>query len=162
MDHLMRLAYRFTDDAHRAEDLVQDVLVKLYPRQDELREVDKLRPWLARVMYRQFVDDIRRYSRSPVRLLGDEGQTEADPYSMYAADAPEPDTALEQDQDIRKIQRAWAQLNDEHRSVLGMHDVEGYTLQELVDVLEVPLGTLKSRLHRARSRLRELLRQIED
>ena len=162
LDHLMRLAYRYTDDNHRAEDLVQDVLIKLYPRKKELQQIDKLRPWLARVMYRQFIDDIRRYARSPVKLLEDEAAAEGDPYSSYQGLEPEPDAALEQDQEIGKVQRVWSELSDEHRSVLGLHDVEGYTLQELVDVLDAPLGTLKSRLHRARARLRLLLRQVVD
>ena len=162
LEHLMRVAYRITDDTHRAEDLVQDVLVKLYPRRKELRQIDKLRPWLARVMYRQYVDDIRRYARSPVKLLGDDETTEGDPYSAYSGREPAPDAVLEQDEELARVQQVWSELNDDQRTVLGLHDVEGYTLQELVDILDTPLGTLKSRLHRARVRLRELLQQIAE
>ena len=53
--------------------------------------------------------------------------------------------------------RAWEQLGEEHRVVLSMHDIEDYTLPELAQIMDIPLGTLKSRLHRARARLRELL-----
>ena len=53
--------------------------------------------------------------------------------------------------------RAWERLGEEHRAVLSMHDIEDYTLPELAQIMDIPLGTLKSRLHRARARLRELL-----
>lgn len=52
---------------------------------------------------------------------------------------------------------AWETLGEEHRVVLSMHDIEDYSLPELAQIMEVPLGTLKSRLHRARARLRDLL-----
>ena len=60
VDHLYRLAYRFTGNSHAAEDLVQDVLVKLYRMQGEIERLEKPRPWLARVLYHEYVDRWRR------------------------------------------------------------------------------------------------------
>ncbi|MFQ5488882.1 MAG: RNA polymerase sigma factor, partial [Gammaproteobacteria bacterium] len=61
LEQLYRLAYRFTGNATDAEDLVQDLLIKIYPRREELKQVEKLRPWLARVMYNLFIDHKRRH-----------------------------------------------------------------------------------------------------
>src|SRR5258706_361300 len=66
VEYLYRLAWRFTGSVADAEDLVQDVLIKLFPRTQELLEIEKLRPWLARVLYNQFVDSVRRQARSPI------------------------------------------------------------------------------------------------
>ena len=66
--HVMPLyeaAYRFLGNRSDAEDLVQDLLVKLYPRTDEMGAVRELRPWLMRVLYRQFIDSVRNRSRTP-------------------------------------------------------------------------------------------------
>src|SRR5258706_11531281 len=75
VEYLYRLAWRFTGSVADAEDLVQDVLIKLFPRTQELLEIEKLRPWLARVLYNQFVDSVRRQARSPVvELVTDESE----------------------------------------------------------------------------------------
>src|SRR5215831_8310053 len=70
---LYRYAYRWTGDVDQAEDLVQETLTRLYPELPRLREIEQLRPWAARVMYRIFVDWLRRAQRSPVILAGRSG-----------------------------------------------------------------------------------------
>jgi RNA polymerase sigma factor (sigma-70 family) len=158
---LYRLAYRFTGSREDAEDLVQDVLTKLYPRTRELSDVENLRPWLARVLYRQFVDNLRQYNRTPfaARQQSTPGNDDADndPLAALHGDVPEPAADVEQLQLRQRLQRALDSLSEEHRSVLMLHDVEGFTLKELETTLDAPLGTLKSRLHRARQRLRREL-----
>ncbi len=159
LERLHRAAYRFTGDPHDAEDLVQDLLAKLYPRREELRAVDQLSPWLMRALYRQFVDGRRKRLRSAL------GRIEPAPQACAAADAMDrftaptgsPEEALEAGQFAARVEAALQGMSPEHRAVLSLHDIEGYTLIELERVLDVPLGTLKSRLHRARRQLRGAL-----
>ncbi|MCK7579430.1 MAG: RNA polymerase sigma factor [Chromatiales bacterium] len=66
IEHLYRLAYRFTGNRPDAEDLVQDLLVKLYPRRAELTGIDYLQPWLVRALYNLFIDAVRRAGRNPL------------------------------------------------------------------------------------------------
>jgi RNA polymerase sigma factor (sigma-70 family) len=153
---LYRSAYRWTGAADRAEDLVQEVLTRLYPKLDEIRGLDRVRPWALRVMYRIFVDQIRRERSSPVQfgvepLQGDDESQEFIDPSLGPAEL------LEQQLTQERIIAAWERLGEEHRVVLAMHDIEDYSLPELAQIMEVPIGTLKSRLHRARAKLRELL-----
>ena len=72
---LYRYAYRWTRDVDEAEDLVQETLTRLYQEMPQLREIELLRPWAARVMYRIFVDSLRRTRRSPVSYVGRSGST---------------------------------------------------------------------------------------
>jgi RNA polymerase sigma-70 factor (ECF subfamily) len=157
---LYRSAYRWTGAVDRAEDLVQQLLVRLYPRLAELRELDQLRPWALRVMYRIFVDQLRRERSSPVQfgaeLAADADQPSGDD-EAWLDPAPGPVELADQQVIQERLLRAWERLGEEHRMVLSMHDIEDYTLPELAQIMEIPLGTLKSRLHRARARLRELL-----
>ena len=156
---LYRSAYRWTGGVDRAEDLVQQLLVRLYPRLAELRELDRLRPWALRVMYRIFVDGVRRERASPVQFGA---ETAADGEATSEDEAwldpgPEPAELVERELTQERLVRAWERLGEDHRVVLSMHDIEDYSLPELAQIMDIPLGTLKSRLHRARARLRELL-----
>jgi RNA polymerase sigma factor (sigma-70 family) len=157
---LYRAAYRWTGAVDRAEDLVQDVLVRLYPRLDALRTLEAIRPWVLRVMYRLFIDQVRRERASPVQFgiqpdeADDDGELDDAAGSDPGAGPPE---LAEQQLTQDRILAAWPRLSDDHRVLLSLHDIEDYSLPELAQILDVPIGTLKSRLHRARARLRELL-----
>jgi RNA polymerase sigma factor (sigma-70 family) len=155
---LYRSAYRWTGAVDRAEDLVQDLLVRLFPRLDELRNIERIKPWALRVMYRIFVDQVRRERSSPVQfgaeLSEDGSEADADAFSDPSAD---PTQLVEQQLTQERVVAAWAELGEDHRVVLSMHDIEDYSLPELSKIMEIPIGTLKSRLHRARAKLRELL-----
>src|SRR6185436_20677356 len=72
---LYRYAYRWTGDVDQAEDLVQETLARLFSELPRLREIEQIRPWAARVMYRIFVDWLRRANRSPVMFVGRSGST---------------------------------------------------------------------------------------
>lgn len=161
LEHLYKLACRFTGAADRADDLIQDLLVRLYPRHGELAQIEQLRPWLVRVMYRQFIDQIRRDARAPYVAIADSGlsgaDTDGDPYAEVADSAPTPELEFELSLDREQLILAWEQLSPEHRALLALYEIEGYTLSELENMLGVTRGTLKSRLHRARAHLVRLL-----
>jgi RNA polymerase sigma factor (sigma-70 family) len=157
VEYLHRLAFRFTGSVADAEDLVQDVLLKLYPRTQELTDIEQLRPWLARVLYHQYVDFVRQRARLPIAKLTTETEGDDDPLDTLPAIEDGPDELAERSQWRERILCALDRLNPEQRAVVTMHDVEGYSLEELEPILETPLGTLKSRVHRARHRLRSLL-----
>jgi RNA polymerase sigma factor (sigma-70 family) len=156
--HLYQTAYRFTGSQADAEDLVQEVLVKLYSRVDELRTVEQLRPWLTRVLYRQFVDEWRRRGRSGEQVEPrhdyDGAEASLDPMDRLPSETPGPEQEAERRLDLARLEMALSKLNPDQRALVVLHDMEGNTLEELSPVLDCPLGTLKSRLHRARNRLR--------
>lgn len=154
LDRLYRLAYRLTLTVADAQDLVQDVLVKLYPRRDELTSIDDLKPWLSRVLYNQFVQQTRRYRSQRLRVvLGGDG----DPMDSLVGPGEDPAEGALRSFDITEVRAALGKLSEEHRTVLLMHDAEGYKIEEIQTITGIPAGTVKSRLHRARARLRELL-----
>ena len=155
LDRLYRLAFRLAGTKADAEDLFQDVLTKIYPRTEELVDIEERGAWMCRVLYNHFIDNRRRYARQrmvivPEHALRDQSiDSHADRFDV-AADA-------EQTDNIMRLQAALEQLSEEHRLVVMLHDCEGYKLTEIQDLTSVPIGTLKSRLHRARARLREIL-----
>lgn len=155
---LYRQAKQLCANTVDAEDLFHDVMLKLYPLLDEMQAVENLKPWLARVLYRQFVDLKRRQARSPLHLVVDNHSEDEDKrLNKLASPDPGPEQALIHTREQSQLLAALAQLNDAQQLVLSLHDVEGYTLPEISVIIDCPLGTLKSRLHRARERLRQLL-----
>jgi len=154
---LYRAAYRWTGAVDRSEDLVQELLVRLYPKLDDLRGLDRIRPWALRVMYRIFIDQVRRERSSPV-LFGTDPPEDDDEEAQELIDpSAGPAELLEQEVTQERLLAAWERLGEEHRVVLSMHDIEDYSLPELAQIMDVPVGTLKSRLHRARAKLKGLL-----
>ena len=154
---MYRLAYRLTGQRVDAEDLVQDVVLKLYPRLSELQKVDNLSPWLMRIVYRHFIDKQRRIVGSPVEYTDEEQSL----YALLPEIGDGPVLYLESELTQETLQQALDQLNDDQRLVILLHDVEGYTLQEIHLMQDVAIGTLKSRLHRGQFKLREILCQME-
>ncbi len=155
VDSLYRLAYRLTGHRHDAEDLVQDLLVRLYPRCAELANLDEPRTWLARSLYNLFVDGLRSRQRSPIGLAD---YSSEELLGSMADTTATPEMRTEQHLLERRLVEALATLNEDQRLVVALHDMEGYTLTELEHILATPLGTLKSRLHRARESLKKHLR----
>ena len=155
LDRLYRLSFRLAGNKAEAEDLFQDVLTKIFPRLDELIDVEEPGSWLCRVMYNQFIDDRRRYARQ--RLVA---VSESSLPGKSLEELPgqlDPVVDAERLDNIMRLDRALSELSDEHRLVVLLHDSEGYKLSEIQEVTGTPIGTLKSRLHRARARLREIL-----
>lgn len=152
MTRLYQAAYRLTLNQDAAEDLVQDLLAKLYPRTAELAAIESLWPWLKKALYREFVDGLRKQQRRP--------EPEADAESVLeqlesAADGPE--QQLDQHRTAARLEHALEQLDTEQRTLIVMYLMEGYSLQELSELFGRPAETIKTRIRRARTRLKKIL-----
>jgi RNA polymerase sigma-70 factor (ECF subfamily) len=154
-DRLYGLACRLTGQKAEAEDLFQELLIKAYGLLDDLVERDDPGSWLSRVMYNLFIDEQRRFARRRMRVV-EEGRLGGEGLAGFASD-DSPVTDHERGEKIRRLDEALGQLSDEHRIVVMLHDTEGYKLTEIEALMGIPVGTIKSRLHRARARLREIL-----
>lgn len=158
IEFLYRMAYRWTNAQDRAEDLVQELLIKLVPRVEEMEQIESLRPWLLRILYNRYVDDYRRARSSPV----DESQSgwnpdEDEPVADAISQAVDPIQPGEQEELRQSLHKALSLLEPEQRDVVLLHDMEGYTAEEVAEIMAIQVGTVKSRLHRARARLKLLL-----
>lgn len=106
-------------------------------------------------MYNLFIDDRRRFARRRLHTV-DEGALPGDGLEALAG-SEDPVRDTERFDKMRQLDKALDQLSEEHRLIVLLHDTEGYKLTEIQELTGVPVGTIKSRLHRARARLREIL-----
>ncbi len=154
-DRLYRLALRLTGQKAEAEDLFQELLVKAYGKLDALVDIDEPGSWLSRMLYNLFIDERRRFARRRMHTV-EEGEMSGDGLAgLPGTDDPAWDH--ERLERMKRLDSALSKLSDEHRLIVLLHDTEGYKLTEIQELIGVPIGTVKSRLHRARGRLREIL-----
>ncbi|SFM00197.1 RNA polymerase sigma factor [Marinobacter zhejiangensis] len=161
MQGMYAFAYRLTGQRDDAEDLVQDVMVKLFPRLEEVEAVEQLRPWLNRVLYRQFIDATRKKGRQnevSVSTLTDVAD-QAGFLDSFDSDSADAFDHISQEQLGQSLTRVLGKLSPDQRTLLLLHDADGWRQDDIAQVLDVPVGTIKSRLHRCRARLRELLQK---
>ena len=154
-ERLYRLAFRLTGRKAEAEDLFQELLIKAFGKLDDLVTVDEPGSWLSRVMYNLFIDEQRRFARRRMHTV-EEGFLPGDGLEAFPG-TEDPEQDQRRWEKMKQLDAALAQLSDEHRLVVLLHDTEGYKLEEIHTLTGTPVGTIKSRLHRARARLREIL-----
>ena len=157
-DRLYRMAWRLTGQKAEAEDLFQELLIKAYGKLDDLVNIDEPGSWLSRVMYNLFIDERRRFKRHRLHTI-EEGELVGDGLAGLPGD-DNPAVDHERLERMNKLDAALSKLSDEHRQIVLLHDTEGYKMTEIQELTGIPVGTIKSRLHRARARLREIL--VED
>ncbi len=158
MDALYRTALRMSKNQNDAEDLVQEAYIKAYRFWDRFESGSNCRAWLFKIMTNIFINEYRSRSRSPVAVNVDEID-DSFLYGQLAAtksgDDPEKDLfAKIMDNDVKK---AIEELPDDFRIVVVLSFLEGFSYQEIADITDLQLGTVKSRLHRGRKLLQKEL-----
>ena len=144
---LYRFAYRFCGDRDVAEDLVQETFYEAWKSLGSLRHEDRARAWLYQILRHRYARLRRTESRTPLHVPLDS----VEPAPSHAPS--EADSSIKHD----ALQTALNGLSDRVKIPLLMVFMEGQTCQEVADRLDLPLGTVLSRIHRAKLRLRELL-----
>lgn len=137
-------------DPEEARDVAQEALVRLWQNWHKVDEPGR-RTWLLRTTHNLCIDRLRK------RKVRSEVGSPDDVLPLQADDAPGPAQLAESDEAGRAITTALGQLSPEDRAVLVMREVQGLAYDEIAGALDVPMGTLKARLHRARERLRARL-----
>jgi len=146
---LYTVAYRLTGNSHDAQDLVQDVLLKVR-RGLETYRPGSLEGWLSRITTNTFLDEARRRGRRPVDLLPDDPDRVIPP-------SPGADVVLAAEALPDHVQDALRRLPEEYRAAVVLCDVVGRSYEEIGEILDVPVGTVRSRIHRGRALLRKAL-----
>ncbi|HET9732022.1 MAG TPA: sigma-70 family RNA polymerase sigma factor [Acidimicrobiales bacterium] len=148
-DFLYTVAYRLTGDRHDADDLVQETLLRVRRGLPGYRP-GSMEGWLTRIATNAFIDSTRRRARRPQTPLTVD-------HDALGPAAPGADHAYEATRLSGDVQRALAALPVEYRLPVVLCDVAGRSYEEIAQTLHVPVGTVRSRIHRGRARLRELL-----
>jgi RNA polymerase sigma-70 factor (ECF subfamily) len=157
-DVLYRMARSLLGDAEGVEDLVQDASLRALRAFDELEHHENLRSWFARVVYTCFLDGRRYERRRPSVPLDEYGED----VELRAAELSTWEPAILRNGFEDELEAHLARLPAGSRAVLQLVDVEGFSYQEVSQALDLPIGTVRSRLFRARRTLYRALRPDGD
>ncbi len=146
-----RLAYRLTGNQHDAEDLTQEVFVRVF-RSLHNYQPGSFEGWLHRITTNVFLDQVRRKKRIRMDHMGEEAQTYAEGNEFAS-----PERSFEHHNLDYDIQEALQKLSPEYRVAVVLCDIEGLSYEEIATTLGIKLGTVRSRIHRARAQLRKSL-----
>lgn len=154
LDALYRVALRLTADPTQAEDLVQDTMLKAYRSWRQYRPGTNAKGWLLTILRNTFINDYRRRKHEPIAMdleavephIIDRSIQEVDPEGTFFSQIVD-----------QRVLEAIDALPDEFREVLALSDIEGLRYAEIAEMLQIPVGTVKSRLFRARRLLQQEL-----
>lgn len=160
---LMRQAYNFafrlTFDEDEAKDLVQDTYVKAFRFYDSFQRGTNTKAWLFRILKNTFINDYRKKAKEPAKY----DYQEIEEYFNAEGATVEPDKNLrvEEVNDLMgdEMTLALNSLQDEFKEIIILCDLEDFKYEEIAQILEIPVGTVRSRLHRARHALKEKIKE---
>jgi RNA polymerase sigma factor (sigma-70 family) len=157
INSMYNFAYRLTLDSDDAKDLLQDTYLKAFRFIDSFQQGTNAKAWLFRILKNSFINDYRKKSKEPSKVDYQEVE------SFYNSEEVDrqitPDLRVEALQDMigDEISIALNSLDVDFRTVIILCDLEGFKYEEMAKILDIPIGTVRSRLHRARNLLKEKL-----
>ena len=160
-DRVYSLAYRIMGESESAADAAQDAFIAAYRRLDTYRG-GSFRAWLYRIATNTCYDELRRRKRRPVTAIEDLPGADADDGPPLPAEGESPEQAAQQAELARAIEQCIEGLHTDQRAVLVLSDVEGLNYQEITEITGATLGTVKSRLSRARAGVRNCLGNVQE
>jgi RNA polymerase sigma-70 factor (ECF subfamily) len=154
-----RLAYNVLRDREEAWDVAQDAFIRAYQALPSFRGQSAFYTWLFRIVMNLAADRARQRAARG-RAFGTERVPEEDWERLMADQSTGPDSSAAQTEDRERIGKALDTLSEDHRTIIMLSDVEGLSYKEIAEVLDIPIGTVMSRLHNARKRLRQSLKPL--
>lgn len=157
-DKVYQLCYRMLGNSHEAEDIAQEAFIRAYVNIDRYNTSRKFSTWLYRIATNLCIDRIRKKKPDyylDAEIAGTDGLTM---YSQIAADGSQPADEVTNMELQNEIQKEISSLPEKYRSVIVLKYIEELSLNEISEILDLPLGTVKTRIHRGREALRKRLR----
>ena len=159
-DRVYNTVYRMVGSAEDAQDIVQDAFLKAYENLGQFRGASSFYTWLFRIAVNLALTFRRRSKRLRLVRPLDEGSEVSLSQSQAGRLVESPEAAMETAESRERVMKALENLDGEHRAAVVLRDIEGLDYETISGILDVPAGTVKSRIHRARMMLREDLREL--
>ncbi|NLR68335.1 RNA polymerase sigma factor [Chitinophaga varians] len=150
---LFRFAYRLLGNEEDAQDITQDALMKVWSQQEKMPELQNMEAWCMRITRNLALDKIKSRKYRIADELDRAGEVPSAQHS--------PHTMAEKNDVMVKVRRIIHELPEKYRTIIQLRDMDGYSYQEIADILELDMNDVKVNLHRARKAVREKLQNIQ-
>ena len=156
-DRLLNFIYRFLNDLDRSEDLVQDTLLKLYTHKNSYQEIAKFSTWLYTIAANLARTELRKLKRRKTFSITELSYEDRE-FIISSSDADPSEDLLSQNFE-NNVQKALLALPDDFKTIIILRDIQELSYDEISKIVELPLGTVKSRINRGRVKLQQLLKK---
>ena len=146
---MFRYAFSIIGSRFEAEDIVQESMIKIWKKKEKFAEIDNKEAWVITI--------VRNLAIDKVRARKNKKTSDIDDYFHISDRGPSPDVKLEQKEAVRKVAEIMDTLQDMQKEIITLRDIEGYTYQEIADIMELKVDQVKVYLFRARKILRDKL-----
>ncbi|MCX6170372.1 MAG: sigma-70 family RNA polymerase sigma factor [Ignavibacteriales bacterium] len=153
MDSIYNYALRMTGDEDDADDLVQETFMKAFRFFDKFEKGTNCKAWLFRIMKNSFINDYRKHTKEPNKVDYDDVQNFYENIKSDEVESKHYELDAFSDLLDDDVSKAIEKLPEDFRTVIILNDIEGFTYEEIADFVDIPVGTVRSRLHRARKML---------
>lgn len=150
------IAFRMFKNKTDAEDMAQEVFIKIYQKLNLFNFKSSFSTWIYRITVNTCLDEIRKRKREKNISLESDYQKEIE--SNYK----EPERTLDSNEKLKKVEKVLYDLNEKHRVVIVLRDINGFSYDEIAKILDIKKGTVKSRISRARSKLIEKMELFDE
>ena len=159
----INFAYRMLKDSHEAEDAVQEAFLRAFDKISTFRENSSFSTWFFTILNNICLDILRKHSKSATVISIHQEDTNDDKYELQIEDKSSgPYEELQKKEAASVLEKALKELSEEHRAVIVLRDINDFEYDEIARILGISLGTVKSRLSRARISLRKILEDSKE
>ncbi len=162
LDALYNFGLRLTSDPNDAEDLVQDTIVKAYRFFSSYEKGTNAKAWLFRILKNSYINNYRKKSKKPSQVDYDEVSSFYETIRDERTDTSDLEDTMYRELIDDDITKALDDIPEDFRTVVLLCDVEDFTYEEIANMLDVPIGTIRSRLHRGRNLLKAQLMEYAE
>jgi len=155
---IYNLCYRMSRNPEDARDLAQEVFIKVFSLLDRYDEQYAFSSWLFRIATNHCIDHIRRNRLRFLSLDGTPGPDGEEYELQIPSDGPEPDTVLQRKEALERLAEVIAELPPHYKAITLLRHDQQLSYEEIAEVLQLPLGTVKARIHRARNLIQQTLK----
>jgi RNA polymerase sigma-70 factor (ECF subfamily) len=160
-DRVFDFCFRMVADREEASDLVQEIFVSIHQNLDKFRMDAKLSTWIYRICKNHCLNRLKYLKRRGRGRSDEYGEVSESALQAAVGSPTKPDDALVANRERELVQRAMRELDEEQRLLIALRDIQGLTYEEIVEITDLPEGTVKSRLHRGREKLAEIVERLE-
>lgn len=155
---IFSIAFRMAGNPEDAADMAQEVLIKIFKNLGKFQGNSKFSTWVYRVATNTCLDELKKLRRHTAYSLDQELETEEGSVAAELADeAPTPEESAERRDLQRVVSEAIGMLSEDHKKAILLRDMQGFSYEEIANILQCSVGTVKSRINRARAQLKKIL-----
>lgn len=156
---IYNLAYRIFNNTSDAEDMTQEVFIKIYKNLYKCEGKQSIKTWVYTIAYNTCIDEIRKRKGKNGISIDMEIEGEENNFSLdIASNEPTPENALMQKEGLLEIEQAINSLNEVNKALIFLRDIKGFSYNEISEIMNLNIGTVKSKINRARNTLKNILK----